>query len=101
MLHDIGIDIQKDEVWKGALLAFLADNLAADELGGFKESFSFAHRFRRSCMATNDVSQTNFRESEFTLRDPLSHTHIIVHFWMVLSVKSSIEYGVNRRSLLD
>ena len=50
MLHDTGITIHfsgRDEVWKGALLAFLADNLAAHELGGFKESFSFAHRICR------------------------------------------------------
>lgn len=47
-LYNTGITIQfggKDEVWKGALLAFLADNLASHELGGFKESFSFARRF--------------------------------------------------------
>ena len=36
VLHDIGIEIRKGEVWKGALLAFLADNMAAHELGGFK-----------------------------------------------------------------
>ena len=28
-------------MFKGALLAFLADNLASNELGGFKKSFSF------------------------------------------------------------
>ena len=36
-------------------MAFLADNLAAHEIGGFKESFSFARRFCRSCMATAAV----------------------------------------------
>ena len=39
-LYEVGITVQfagKDEVWRGALLAFLADNLAAHELGGFKE----------------------------------------------------------------
>ena len=41
-----------DEIWKGTLVAFLADNLAAHEIGGFKETFSFAHRFCFSCMAT-------------------------------------------------
>ena len=46
------------EVWKGALIAFLADNLASHEIGGFKESFSFANRFCRSCMATSSRSQT-------------------------------------------
>ena len=28
--------------YKGALLVFLADNLASNDLGGFKKSFSFA-----------------------------------------------------------
>ena len=32
-------------MWRGALIAFLADNLAAHEIGGFKESFSFAGSF--------------------------------------------------------
>lgn len=30
--------------YKGALLTFLADNLAANDLGGFKRSFSFSFR---------------------------------------------------------
>lgn len=34
-----------DKVFKGALLACLADNLASNQLGGFKESFSFAFRW--------------------------------------------------------
>ena len=37
-----------------ALVAFLADNLAAHELGGFKESFSFANRFCRSCLTNKE-----------------------------------------------
>ena len=65
------------------------------------EDLSFAHRFCCSCMATKDVSQTHFRESEFTLRDPLSHKHHCSLLDGPDSVKSSIEYGVNRHSLLD
>ena len=56
-LQNEGIAIKfegKEEVWKGALLAFLADNLAAHELGGFKESFSFSRRFCRSCLTDKD-----------------------------------------------
>lgn len=62
-LYEVGITLQfneKDELWKGALLAFLADNLAAHELGGFKESFSFAHRFCRSCLTDKEYSQNHF-----------------------------------------
>ena len=101
LLHDVGIKMGQDEVWKGALLAFLADNLAAHELGGFKQSFSFAHRFCRSCMATKDDSRTNFRECEFTLRDPVSHVQQCSLLEGHDSVKSSVEYGINRHSLLD
>lgn len=90
MLHDIGIEIQKDEVWKGALLAFLADNLAADELGGFKESFSFAWQ---QTMSLKPISEK-------------VSLHLEIHYHTQImdgpdSVKSSIEYGVNRRSLRD
>ena len=56
----------KEEIWKGTLVAFLADNLAAHEIGGFKESFSFARRFCRSCMANVSCSRTYFNESNFT-----------------------------------
>ena len=34
--------------FKGALLAFLGDNLASNDLGGFKKSFSFSFRSCRS-----------------------------------------------------
>ena len=75
-LYEVGITVQfagKDEVWKGALLAFLADNLAAHELGGFKESFSFARRFCRSCLTAKQYSQNHFREEQFTIRDRNTH----------------------------
>ena len=37
-------------LFKGALLAFLADNLASNSLGGFKLSFSMSFRYCRTCM---------------------------------------------------
>ena len=40
-----------------ALLAFLADNLGAHQIGGFKESMSFAYRICRSCMTTTENAQ--------------------------------------------
>ena len=43
-----GIDVTIDGKqcnFKGGLLCFLADNLASNSLGGFKESFSFAYHF--------------------------------------------------------
>ncbi len=57
-----------DRVFHGGLLAFLADNLAAHLVGGFKENFSFALRICRSCMNTRDQSQTCFLERDCVLR---------------------------------
>ena len=60
----IGNTCEKYEV---ALLALLADNLAAHQIGGFKESMSFAHRICRSCMTTTEKAQKYFLESNFEL----------------------------------
>lgn len=100
VLHDTGIETVDGKIVKGALLAFLAVNLAAHALGGFKESFSFAHKFCRSCRATKDYSQVHFRESEYTLRDS-SHKHHCSLLNGPDSAKHSADYGVNRRSLLE
>lgn len=61
--------------YHGALLAFLADTLAAHLLGGFKGSMSFAHRICRSCMVTKEQSQICFKErdSNCKLRTPEEH----------------------------
>ena len=56
-----GIDIRSNgsEVrFHGALLAFLADTLAAHEIGGFKIGVNFALRKCRVCLATDDTMQT-------------------------------------------
>ena len=49
----------------GGLFTFLADNLAAHLIGGFKESMSFSLRICRTCMITPDLMQLNrhFTES--------------------------------------
>lgn len=101
ILCSTGVAIQfagKEEVWKGALLAFLADNLAAHELGGFKESFSFARRFCRSCLTDKAASQNHFRENEFEMRTPDSHADQCSR---LNDPAVSTEYGINRRSALD
>ena len=103
-LYEVGITVQfagKDEVWKGALLAFLADNLAAHELGGFKESFSFARRFCRSCLTAKQYSQNHFREEQFTIRDRNTHAQQCRHLDGPDRQSASVEYGINRRSSLD
>ncbi len=103
-LHDEGIEVRfagRNEVWKGALLAFLADNLAAHELGGFKESFSFARRFCRSCLTDKIKSQSHFRESQFVIRDRESHSKLCSRLSDPDGSSISVEFGINRCSSLD
>lgn len=57
--------------FKGALLAFLADNLASNDLGGFKKSFSFSYRCCRTCLATKDSLKTSFTAENFELKQIL------------------------------
>ena len=63
------------QMFKGALLAFLADNLASNELGEFKKSFSFSYRFCRTCLATHDSYSSCFTSDGFELRTNLNHIH--------------------------
>ena len=60
------------KIYHGALLAFLADTLAAHLLGGFNGSMSFAHRICRTCMITKEAAQTCYSEddSQCELRTP-------------------------------
>ena len=51
--------------FKGGLLCFLADNLASNLLGGFKESFSFSKRFCRTCMVKTKSYKDNFLSNNF------------------------------------
>lgn len=85
----------------GALLAFLADNLAAHTVGGFKESMSFALRICRTCMITPNDSQTCFSELFCELRSPEKH---FIQCQMIagdLSAHYSTNFGINRRSVLE
>ena len=81
------------EVWKGALIAFLADNLASHEIGGFKESFSFSNRFCRSCTAKSSHSQTYFNEKFFQLVCALPHD--IMHDLMEGVIPHEITFLLN------
>ena len=103
-LYDVGIKVTyggNEEIWNGALLVFLADNLAAHELGGFKESFSFARRFCRSCLTNKEYSQSHFRDNQFTLRDKDAHRQHCSQLNGLNRMNISIEYGINRQSSLD
>ena len=60
-------------VLRGSLLEFLANNLGSHCVGWFKESFSFAFRFCRTCLATPEQSQDHFTASVFEARTPEIH----------------------------
>ena len=62
-----------EQHYYGGLVAFLADTLAAHQVGGFKGSMSFARRICRSCIATRVKSQTLFDENLFEIRTPEKH----------------------------
>ncbi len=86
-------------VYKVGLLAVLADTLAAHALGGFKESMSFARRICRSCMATTEQIQEDFKESDYELRTPVKHSAQLKE--METDSTKSVEYGINCASALD
>ena len=88
--------------FKGALLAFLADNLAANDLGGFKKSFSFSFRCCRTCLVTQDTLTSSFTSSGFELRTEDKHLEQCQNLDGPTASHYSKTYGINRKSsLLD
>ena len=90
-----------DMTFYGGLLAFLADNLAAHQLGGFKLSMSFALRVCRTCMITPESLQTCFSESNCTLRTVDSHFEQCSLLEGTMETHHSVSYGVTRLSILE
>ena len=90
-----------DRVLHGGLLAFLADNLAAHLVGGFKQSMSFALRICRGCMITRELSQKCFLESDCIMRTAESPFEQCALLTGPLSVHHSTSYGINRLSILE
>lgn len=91
----------QERTFYGALLAILADNLAAHSIGGFKQSSSFALRICRTCLITKDQAQTCFDERNCILRSPEDHDHHCGLLTGPLHDHFSTLYGVNRKSVLD
>ena len=106
VLYCDGISISisgQETTFFGGLLAFLADNLAAHLIGGFKESMSFALRICRTCMITPDLMQESryFVESNCDLRTPEMHFKQCSKLDGPLCGHYSTTYGVNRMSVLE
>lgn len=85
----------------GGLLVFLADNLAAHAVAGFKESMSFSLRICRPCMNTPMQSQICYSESSCKLRDPEIHFEQCQLLVGALRNQYSSNFGINRYSILE
>lgn len=85
---------------RGALLAFLADNLASNDLGGFKKSFSFAFRSCRTCLVTKDTLTSGFVSEAYEMRNECTHCRQCDLLEGPTASHYSKTYGINRRSSL-
>lgn len=94
----VGSNCEKYEV---ALLVFPADNLAAHQIGGFKESMSFAYHICRTCISTTEKAQNHFIESKFELRTPEKHTKQCADLEQSEPGIRNEKYGTNRKSVLE
>lgn len=91
-----------ERIFKGALLAFLADNLASNELRGFKLSFSFSYRCCRTCLVVNDEMSQQFNSDMMVKRTHSTHESQCKMLKGPTKNHYSKTYGINRRtSLLD
>lgn len=86
-----------EKTFQGALLLCLGDNLGSNATGGFKQSFSFAFRFCRSCYVTNSEYKSLSESSELVPRCDDKHTRECD----LLSGPLCDHYSrINRRSVL-
>ena len=104
VLHTTGVT---DEVkfdlsytFKGALLAFLADNLASHLLGGFKLSFSFTFRSCHTCMLPTSDFSKHVVDDECVLRNTQSHLQQCKLIEGSAGDHYSKIYGLNYRTCL-
>ena len=89
-----------EQTFRGALFAFLVDNLASHALGGFKESFSFSFRICQACLVTNDAFRSCSRSDDCFQRTDLRHQQHCLEITGPIRDHYSKVYGINRRSIL-
>lgn len=94
----------KRQIMHGTITLLAADNLASNALGGFKEG-STAHRGCRHCLATPAEFSSVFKEDSLELRTPSDHAAKCDNLEAASTARDrhelSVEYGINRRSILD
>jgi len=87
-------------VYKGALLAFLADNLASNDLGGFKKSFSFSFWCCCTCLATQDTMHNEHVSKAYDMQNETEHLQYLNMLDGPTSSHYSKTYGINEKSSL-
>ena len=89
-----------EQTFRGGLLMCLGDNLGSNALGGFKEAFSFAFRFCRTCYITNCTYKALSNSAKLELRYDEKHRRECDLVNGPLHDHYSRVYGINRRSAL-
>ena len=84
-----------NRTFQGALLLCHGDNLGSNTIGGFKQSFSFAFRFRRTCYITKDNYRFLSNPSELQLRSDDKHVQECALLNGALYEHYSKTYGIN------
>lgn len=89
----------------GSLLFFTGDTLASNYVGGYKEGVSFANRPCRVCMGTKTSIKSTFVESNFEMRNALSHVEQCDSINEPNLSKEARDfwtktYGINEKSIL-
>ena len=89
-----------ERTFHGALLLCLGDNLGLNTLGGFKQSFSFAFRFCRTCYVTKSDYKSLSESSTVKLCSSEKHAQDCGFLSGPTEDHYSRTYGNNRRSIL-
>ena len=79
-------------VYKSALLAFLADNLASNDLGGFKKSFSFSFWCCCTSLATQDTMHNKHVSETYDKADKQNETEHFLQYLNMLDCPTSSHY---------
>lgn len=92
-----GIELAGGHMKKGTITQFSADNLGANSLFGFVESFMASH-YCRLCLLSKEETQNCFRENEAQMRTLHSYN---VHTEESDNYAAAHVFGVKRNSVLN
>lgn len=101
--HPIHLNDGQTMLIRASLVAYVADNPAAHQAIGLKESVGGAFRKCRFCNADYDAMQNGFREEEFeprSLERHLEQWNVINGAPQALKDHYRTAYGINRKSIL-